>query len=391
MANLFDYIEWRGDLTFAQAPFNVVDGLILCSLCYVSFDGVVPSPAQSGAIPLQQAAEEYFAKPGNKLPPPDTKDFDEHNLLLLDALSKAPRFAPLALSAYVNELDTEAVKQFSALTIDLGGGEGFVAFRGTDSTLVGWKEDFEMAFLPKIPSQQAAASYLSAALPRFAALRVGGHSKGGNLAVYAATCAAYGQNIKAVYNNDGPGFSTGLFATPAYKSIRSRIHTFVPQSSVVGMLLDHEETYTVVRSTQVGLLQHDPYSWQVLGADFVRLDTVTDGSRFLNLTLRDWLASMDAQRRQLFVDALFDILGETDATTTAELGADWLKSAGAALQAYNDLDEESRDAVGEVLHLLLDAIGRTMPTFLHWNQPTQKWLPRAAKPAAGEGTSAKSE
>lgn len=114
--------------------------------------------------------------------------------------------------------------------------------------------------------------------------------------------------LEAVYNNDGPGFCAGALDETGYAAVRERIRTFVPQTSIVGMLLDHEERYTVVRSRQVGLLQHDPFSWQVEGPDFVRLETVTSSSRFLSLTLKNWVASMDRERREAFVDALFDIL-----------------------------------------------------------------------------------
>lgn len=364
MPDLFDYLAWRGDLTLDCSPFNRVDSLILCALCYIGFEDVVPSPAAGGSLPVNEAAERFFALRAAPLPRPDTRDFKEHNLLLLDALSRAPRFASLPLSGYVSKLESDEVVQFSALTIGLGGGEGYVAFRGTDSTLVGWKEDFNMAFLPTVPSQQEAADYLADMAGRFSSLRVGGHSKGGNLAVYAAAHCPRQETLNAVYNNDGPGFSSGLFATPAYQNIRERVQTYVPQSSVVGMLLDHEESYAVVRSAQVGILQHNPYSWQVLGADFIRLDTVTGGSRFLDLTLREWLSGMDTGRRAKFVDALFEVLGASNAATTAELSADWLRSTSAALQALRGLDEESRSMLGEVLRLLLNAARKAMPTIL---------------------------
>ena len=151
-------------------------------------------------------------------------------------------------------------------------GSAYVAFRGTDDTIVGWKEDFNMAFTPEIPAQRYAADYLqqAAAALAFRPLLVGGHSKGGNLAVYAAVfCGeAIQKQIRAVYNNDGPGFYASLLELPEHRRIAGKITTLLPESSVVGMLLEHEEAYQVVRSTQIRLMQHDGFSWQVLGRRF---------------------------------------------------------------------------------------------------------------------------
>ncbi len=377
MPNLFDYLSWRGDLPLSAAPFNDVDSLILCALCYVRLDGLVPAPGEPGNVTVARAAERLFAARTEPLPDAGTRDFDQHNLLLLDALSRTPRFMDLPLSGYVSRHDTAAEEQFAALAVDLGGGEGYLAFRGTDSSLVGWKEDFSMAFLPFIPSQRSAAEYLAQVGKGFRRLRLGGHSKGGNLAVYAATrCGrAMQRRLLAVYNNDGPGFHTDVLSCPEYLSVRNRVHTFVPQSSVVGMLLDHEESYTVVHSTQTGLLQHDPYSWQVLGPGFVCLDTVTGGSKFFSLTMKRWVAAMEPTVRETFVDALFDVLGATNAGTLEELSERWWESAGAVLAALKDLDDETRRALTETFGLLVDAARQTMPELLPKSPP----LPRLGK------------
>ena len=377
MPNLFDYLSWRGDLPLSAAPFNAVDSLILCALSYVPLDGLVPAPGEAGTVTVARAAEGFFAARTDPLPAANTKDFDEHNLLLLSALSRAPRFMDLPLSGYVSRHDAAAQEQFAALTVDLGGGEGYLAFRGTDSSLVGWKEDFNMAFLPFIPSQRSAAEYLAQAGRGFHRLRLGGHSKGGNLAVYAATrCGkAVQRKLLAVYNNDGPGFNTDVLSCPEYLAVRERVHTFVPQSSVVGMLLDHEESYTVVRSTQTGLLQHDPYSWQVQGPGFVCLDTVTGGSKFFSLTLKRWVAAMEPAAREAFVDALFGILGAANAGTLEELSERWWESAGAVLAALKGLDDETRRALTETFGLLVDAARRTMPEVLPKTPP----IPRLGK------------
>lgn len=366
MTNLFDYLTWRGDLTLNQAPFNDVDNLILCALSYIKLCGIVPPLGEKSPITVAQAARRFFA--AEKIIPPTsgTKDFCENNFRLLDALSKCPRFSSLLLSDCVDVLDAATQKQFSAITISLGGHSAFVAFRGTDSTLVGWKEDFNMSFLPQVPSQRSAVEYLEVQAKRFTSLRVGGHSKGGNLAVYSAAFCSEGaqKRLQAVYNNDGPGFNHDVMALPEYLRLRERVHTFLPQSSVVGMLMEHEESYAVVHSTGLGILQHDPYSWEVVGPAFSLLDTVTDGSRFVSDTLKTWMASMDERQREKMIDVVFDVLGATNAKTTAELSADWLKSAGTVLTQLKDMESENRKMLFEMFRLLMGSVRQSMPPIL---------------------------
>ena len=207
MANILEYLDWRGDLTLSERPFNEVDNLILAEICYLDFSGFVPAGFQTQQVTLQAAASAYFAAH------PETNMgvlVPDQIPVLVEHAAKTARFGDIRLLGYVNRIDEETQTQFSALTMLLPDGSAYVAFRGTDDTIVGWKEDFNMAFTPEIPAQKYAAEYLrqvSGTLP-FRPLLVGGHSKGGNLAVYASVfCGQEVQKrILAVYNNDGPGF-----------------------------------------------------------------------------------------------------------------------------------------------------------------------------------------
>ena len=326
MPNVFDYLAWRGDLTFAQSPFNEADSLILCRLAYIPFDGIAPAsfvqtipladaaarclhgaPPQS-AIPLP--AEAGAPQEGSAEPPRRFRLADDARLLAVLATSR--RFCNARLSGYVNLFDPAAEKQFSALTILLEGELPYVAFRGTDGTLVGWKEDFNMAFQEAVPAQLLAQDYVREVAAEYVMpLRLGGHSKGGNLAVFAAARSTpdIQQRILEVYNNDGPGFTDYLMGDPGYLAMVPRIKTYVPQSSVIGMLLEHEEPYTIIKSNQVSVLQHDPYSWEVMGPNFVPMQSITADSQFVNQTIKAWIASMDTQERNRLVDALFGLLG----------------------------------------------------------------------------------
>lgn len=306
MTDLFDYLTWRGDLSIKQVPFCPVDALILSTLSYVHFDELV-SEGAGPITTISQAATAYLSNPAEKR----GRCRCEQDLKLLKALSDAPRFSQMGLSFREEQFIPEKQLQFGALAVLLGDGTSFLTFRGTDSTLVGWKEDFNMSFMDTVPAQSAAAVYVR----RFAQttpgpLILGGHSKGGNLAVYAGiTCdPSIQERIVGAYSFDGPGFPSRLLSAPGYEQLLPRIHTFLPRSSVVGILLDRKEPYTVVRSGQIGPLQHDPYSWQVLGGDFVRLEEIAATSRFADRTLTQWLAGLTPQQREQVIDVVYEFV-----------------------------------------------------------------------------------
>lgn len=316
MGDILDYISWRGDLSWARSPFCPVDALALSALAYIHFEGVVPEGLDS-PVPLRQAAERYLA-----LPPGRRGRFRcGRDLALLRALGEAPRFAGAELCCRAGRFAPEEETQFAALAVLLGDGSAYLAFRGTDATLVGWKEDFNMSFMDLVPAQILAAEYAGGFAGGFPGpLRLGGHSKGGNLAVVgAALCPVKVRDrVEVVYSFDGPGFNPYLLARPGYQELRTRIRSFVPRSSVVGLLLTHEEPHTVVQSSQQGLFQHDLYSWQILGPDFLRLEEVDAGSRLIDRALKDWLAGLTRQERETVVDTLYGLLSCQDAKMVRE-------------------------------------------------------------------------
>ena len=268
MANIFDYLAWRGDITLAQSPFNPVDSLILSVLSYLPFDGTVDSAFERRGITIAEAQVAFSARDVARAPVRSDNDVQ-----LLTALAGSARFARMRLTGYTSLFDEARQEQFAALTIRTGDGASYISFRGTDHSLVGWKEDFNMSFMTPVPAQRDAVAYLErAAKSLWGPLRVGGHSKGGNLAVYAsAFCGRrFQKRIVSVYNNDGPGFDESVIATEGFQIIGERLHAYVPQSSIIGMLLEHAEQYAIVHSGQKGIMQHDPYSWSVLGKEFRR-------------------------------------------------------------------------------------------------------------------------
>lgn len=306
MATIFDYLDWRGDLLFTQDGPNAVDALIFSGLAYIPFVGKT-AEVPDEPVTLREAAEAFLA----------LEDCEErvrlkNDLPLLQMAALSQRFGSAKITMYRDLLIPEQETQFAAVTFLLDDGTAFLAFRGTDDTLVGWKEDFNMSFQQTVPAQRLALQYTrDVALEYNLPLRLGGHSKGGNVAVFAAARSSpmIQSRILEVYNHDGPGFTDYLMGDPGYIAMVPRIRTYIPQSSVIGMLLEHEEPYTVIKSRQVGLLQHDFYSWEVLGRDFVRMEEVTEGSQRLDMAIKTWFSQMNNQERSQLVDVMFTLLG----------------------------------------------------------------------------------
>ncbi len=350
MANIFDYVQWRGELDITQAKFNEIDNLILSRVAYFPFDDII---GENEEVTLKQTYERFKKKDINSV-----EILQKEDMELFPALAKSKRFANLILTKYVNKIDTEEEKQFSAITVILPDRTIYISYRGTDNTIVGWKEDFNMSFKDIIYSQLDAVQYLEnvANTHKRVPIRVGGHSKGGNLAVYAsAFCKAiYQKRIIEIYNNDGPGFGEKITNTQNYKRVLEKIHTFVPQSSIVGRLLNHEEKYTVVKSTQVGLLQHDLYTWQLMGPQFLYVDEVTDGSKIIDKTLKTWLIEVDSKQREQFVNIVFQVINSTKAKTLSELTDKWFDNTKMVLKSYQNIDKKSKEIITKSLGTLFN-------------------------------------
>ena len=362
MANIIDYLHWRGDFNLAERPFNDVDCLVLCRLSYLPFEDVVPADFAAVPVSLGSAVTAVLAQTCGDSPQKQVRIKDD--IPFMQALLQSPRFTGLTLSGYVNRLDREQQKQFSAVTVLLPDGP-FLAYRGTDGTLVGWKEDFNMSFDTAIPAQQDAVAYLADAAAAFGgSIRLGGHSKGGNLAVYAAAfCAqAVQARILSVRSNDGPGFSKSVLDAPGYDAISARAHTYLPQSSVVGMLMEHEEAYTVVHSTYVGLAQHDVYSWELQRDTFITVDSLTNSSQLVDRTLKEWLTEMTPEKREKLVDGVYALLSVSDATTLREMWSG--KNALAILKTVSSADDETKELVSQAISILGKSMEKSLPAVL---------------------------
>ena len=349
MANVCDYVKWRGDITLEQSKFNEIDNLILSRFSYFPFDKIIK---ENEVVTIKELSKRFQKQDVTKLPILWKDDVD-----LFPLMGESERFGKLLATKYINKIDQEQEKQFAAITVLIPDDTIFVSYRGTDNTIVGWKEDLNMSFKSHIASQISAKKYLEMIAEEYSdkKIRIGGHSKGGNIAVYAATFASsiIKDRIINVYNNDGPGFCDDVIGTPEYQDMINKVHTYIPQSSVIGRLMNHREKYTVVESVQKGIMQHDLYSWQVLGTKFITLEEVTNGSEFVDKTIKEWLENVEPEKREQVIDVVFDILNATDAQTMKEIKNNWFTSARTMMSSYKNVDNETKDmiwkAVGELL------------------------------------------
>jgi len=367
MSTIFDYLTWRGDIDFSRSPLNPVDNIILCQITYLPFDGIVPGPDEHAEISVKDAVQILYQKLQDKDECAKLQFLFKEDITLVGVLRDANRFGNCRLSGYVNHIDTEKEIQFSALCVNTGDGSHFIAYRGTDVTFVGWKENFNMSFCKVVPAQLAAVDYLAKMAKKIKGpLRLGGHSKGGNLAVYAASqCRKKIQRrITAIYSNDAPGFHENVIASEGFAAIMERIHTFIPQSSVVGMLLEHGTAYKTIKSSESGLLQHELYTWEVTHNDMVYVDDITQGSRFVDKTLKDWIATLDNTHREQFIEAMYTILCASQAKTIPELERSWPKSAARMLQSLGDIGEPAKNIIKTSLAALFQSARNNIDTLL---------------------------
>lgn len=344
MTTVFDYIRWRGDLSFEVSPLCEIDALIFCELSYIFFDGIVPEGIEDGTVTIKEAAEIFFERNAGKdvitlgeLVPREIVD-------LFRMAAASVRFADVEIGNFVNVIDDESVEQFSALTF-YPNGKIFVAYRGTDDSIAGWREDFRMAFLTPVPAQRHAEEYLSRAAENFdGRIVIGGHSKGGNLALWAALNAsdAIAERIDKIYNFDGPGFLENVWESENYARIARRIVSVIPSGSVVGLLLKYDTNYKVTKSTAKSYLhQHDALTWIVEGRNFVCDADVLPDVKRANDMVGKWIYAMDPEDRRAFVEGFFDILCSTNAKTVTDLA----ENRTAVLKAFSTIDPETKAAL----------------------------------------------
>lgn len=351
MGNILDYLRWRSDLTLWQHPLNEVDNLVLSQLASLRWEeGLAPDEQPTLRELWQRMEGRDFAQ--------GITANDDIQLLLLTSQSR--RFGDVRICHYVHEINMEENMQFAAVTFLLNDESIFVSFRGTDGTIVGWKEDFNLCLPTPIPSQLQAQRYLRNMLETYPnhLVYAGGHSKGGNLALYAAATLPkkMQHRLKAVYSNDAPGLHETIFLSDEYKRLELILHSFVPQSSVIGMLLMHSKVYNVVRSNSISVLQHNPYSWQVEQGKFVREKKLHSSSIYIEKVFKKWLSEMDNDHRRQFVNTLFEVLEATEARTFGnDLWVGILRNPKEIIASIKGIDSDTRQKLTATILALANA------------------------------------
>ena len=363
MASIFDYLHWRCDVPFSVDPFNEVDNLVLSELAYTDFKGILSMEGPDAA--LADVCKAFFARHTHEEILAD-KSFTARAPLLMESMLEGARYRDIRMLQYLDETDSAQGLQLAAMTFLLPDDSAYVAFRGTDSTVVGWKEDFYFSFLPETEGQRRAIRYLNQVGAEVkGTLRVGGHSKGGNLAVYAASCCEPGlqERLTAVYSNDGPGFQDEFLQTEGYRRILPKLISIVPESSMIGLLLSTSAEHHVIKSSQVGIFQHDGFSWEVSRNRFVPA-ALSELSLLIDKSLSDWLRQMSDEDRRSFTETVFSLFEATGADTFSEISQQKWKSAEAILTAARNLPREKQKEILKFVQLLGASGGQTVSEFI---------------------------
>ena len=372
MENIITYV--KTDLKpFSEEPFHETDSLVLAWLSYLRFEEYVPAASEGGCLLKELYMAEYFPKFLRENPIP------EDSLELLNAVCASPRFRDIrVMTASASFEDDVNTVQFAAMTFRVADDLLYVAFRGTDTTFAGWREDFELALTEAIPAQQLAERYLTAAALRHrGSIIVGGHSKGGNLAVYAAAnCPEKVQKrIGLVYSFDGPGFLRSELEKEGFRNIRGRISKVVPKGSLFGLLFSQECEYRVVQSTAHGVDQHSPFTWVLSEGTLVGCGRVNMNAELVANKINNWIESLTQKDRRRFIDSVFGLVARTGAKTLDEFEAALPKNISSVLAAAAGLERDMQLFLLDTLRLFLTAgwdDGEKQPFRFPWEEEKDK-------------------
>lgn len=366
MGTIDDYLLWRGDLSFAERPFNDCDNVICSCISYLDLASFVPKEGEAGSASVHDALRGLLAASGGDISP-YVRSMANITAETLELLAESRRFGPLALHDMVDVYVPERLVQASAVTIDVTPHESYVSFRGTDSTLVGWQEDFMLSFTVT-EAQEISAEYLARMARRAQKegrrLYVGGHSKGGNLASYAASMlpSDLAPEVLFCWSNDGPGMDAEVSPKSAWDVLGHRFLRIQPTYSIVGELFDRpEEPRIYVKSTAQGALQHDPTSWEMGPSGMVAAEDLLPQCKVTNQIFADWIASVPKGQRRSFTEELFRVLAAGGAETLDEVTAtpDGIQKV---VQALAGSSPATKDAI---MKLVASTVTNTMSYARH--------------------------
>ncbi len=337
MGTLSEYIKWRCDLEFWQDGFNVIDNMLLSCLSYLTLDDIF-GENNATVFDIQQVQKLYFENSY------DENKYSEGSILrdapkILKLIGETNRYKHIKIRNYVSKIDINRTLQFAAMEFLLPDGTSYIAYRGTDDNLVGWKEDFMLA-LEEVEAEREAVNYINnIAAENNRLLRVGGHSKGGHLAVYAAAMCkeTIRERIIKIYSNDGPGFTKKVASSRAMKNIGPKLISIIPEDSIVGLLMEPVVKPIVVKSTALSVRQHNLATWCVEGKNLITVDDVSNTAKFIDKKLKENISKMSDEELGTLVEYLFSIFEASGAITLSELKKSGVKGLQAMTKKVSDL------------------------------------------------------
>ena len=352
MGIIFDYLDQVAYDSIYDTPFNELDMLMLTELTYLPFDQIVSDQMSPDCTcRLFEAAE--------KVPQDSSMLVTKNRLKLLEKAASSTRFKNIKLMGYVNDIDPDVQKQFAAMVFKIKPDSYILTFRGTDDSIIGWKEDFHMTYMDQVPAQKTAVNYLRKAMDALPGQFIlTGHSKGGNLASYAASQIEpeYQERIQSIYSYDAPGLNHSVITSQGYQTISDKIKRYIPQGSIVGMMLETPKQAQIVKSTAIGgLAQHDTFTWQISDQTFVLLDNLNPDSLQVDKTLKNWVDSVSDEELKDFFDLFFGLILDAGISSINDLTK--LENFNKILTVFenaNALTDHEREMLTRLAKLLVD-------------------------------------
>lgn len=356
MKNMLDYIREFGHVSFEERAFSEIDALVLTELEYLPLEKVVPSDENGENFVTVKEIAEYMKEHKKQL-------FDENPMMMTperhevsQIIADAPRFQSMKFFGVVSEWDKDTTKQFAAITVEVEPGVRLVIFRGTDDTLIGWKEDFLMTYSPLVAAQTDAKEYLAKQASLWGGdLMVSGHSKGGNLALYAAATQVEDVQLRIVdiFCFDSPGLYRSVLETKGYQNIVPLAMRYIPQDALVGLILESEVPYVIVKSNAVGAMQHSAMTWGIEDGQFIKVDKLTKNSLLNDQTFKKWTESVSDEELELFWNVFFELLFTVGIETVNDVYGQFMHYVQEFLKAAGEMDEEKRELLTRVALLLV--------------------------------------
>ena len=387
MKNMLDYIKEFGHVSFEERAFSEIDALVLTELEYLPLENVVPSDENGENFVTVKEIAEYMQEHKQEL-------FDENPMMITQerhevsqVIADAPRFQSLKFFGVVSEWDKDTTKQFAAVTVEVEPSVRLVVFRGTDETLIGWKEDFLMTYSPLVAAQTDAKEYLAKQASLWGGdLMISGHSKGGNLAIYAAATQEEDVQLRIVdiFCFDSPGLYRSVLETKGYQNIVPLAMRYIPQDSLVGLMLESEVPYVIVKSNATGAMQHSAMTWEIEDGQFIKMEKLTKNSQLNDQTFKKWTESVSDEELELFWNVFFELLFSVGIDTVNDLYGEFMHYVQEFLKAAGNMDEEKRELLTRIALLLVSTRFEVWKDSLDMSELVQFEMPELKLPTWDE-------